>query len=40
MEWQEQAGEEHEEDEAIYEYQLSVADGTKVGGYVNWIHSI
>ncbi|MCZ8518989.1 MULTISPECIES: hypothetical protein [Paenibacillus] len=37
MEWQEELGEEDEEDEAIYEYQLSVADGTKVGGYVNWI---
>ncbi|NOU88215.1 hypothetical protein GC102_20935 [Paenibacillus sp. LMG 31460] len=39
MEWQSRKGEENEEEEAIYEYQLSVADGTKIGGYVNWVQS-
>lgn len=34
MEWQKQLG---EEEEAIYEYELSVADGCKLGGYENWI---
>ncbi|OCT15808.1 hypothetical protein A8709_09265 [Paenibacillus pectinilyticus] len=37
MNWQQQFG---EEEEAVYEYELSVADGSKLGGYEKWIQGI